>query len=338
MEYLNECVALGVDILILGLCFKEYCTYKNTLISLKNAPELKINSQLKEYVNKQESKRVPYAVIRGTVVPIGSPIRSGMTPSVTGVLQIIKLSEHRVARGFAGFWTEQRKLIHVASNEIPFKIVNGNNGVEIIDGLEAAILDLDVVYDNYEPSSLSLFDHIFGFFSGVRQKGLQTTEEILRDGSFITAIGEIELDGTNLRMQAGDAGPLFLTTATKSSLIRRFEEAKSSMMVKIFFCSAISAVLIGVIGRKFYLKKKEEYDERIIRERLEQARKTRRANARPQNLSEDQLCVVCVTNPKEIIILPCGHVCLCEDCSEKIKTYCPVCRSPIQSKAAAFIS
>ena len=45
---------------------------------------------------------------------------------------------------------------------------------------------MDVVYDNYEPTSLSFFDHIFGFFSGVRQRGLQTTEEILRDGSFIT--------------------------------------------------------------------------------------------------------------------------------------------------------
>ena len=75
-----------------------------------------------------------------------------------------------MARGFAGFWTEQRKLIHVSSNEIPFMIKNGDEGVEIIDGLQASILDLDVVYDNYEASSLSFFDHIFGFFSGVGKK------------------------------------------------------------------------------------------------------------------------------------------------------------------------
>lgn len=48
--------------------------------------------------------------------------------------------------------------------------------------------DLDVIHDSYEPSSLSFFDHVFGFFSGIRQRGLQTTEEILRDGSFITQL------------------------------------------------------------------------------------------------------------------------------------------------------
>lgn len=51
-------------------------------------------------------------------------------------------SEHRVARGFAGMWTEQRKLIHMSSNEVPFTISNGNIGVEIIDGLSSELLGI----------------------------------------------------------------------------------------------------------------------------------------------------------------------------------------------------
>ncbi|XP_055373289.1 mitochondrial E3 ubiquitin protein ligase 1 [Condylostylus longicornis] len=337
MEFINEGIALGVDLLILGICLKEYYSYKSTLKSLKAAPQLNLDSDLKSTIAKEKNK-IPYAVIRGIVTPIGSPMRSVMNPSVTGVLQVIKLSEHRVARGFAGFWTEQRKLIHVSSNEIPFAIKNNDVDVEIIDGLGAAILDLDVVYDNYEPSSLSFFDHIFGFFSGVRQKGLQTTEEVLRDGSFLTAIGELELDGNQLKMQSSSVGPLFLTTATKSTLVRKFHEAKSSMMVKIGFCSILAVALVGIIGRKFYIKKKQERDEKRIKDRLECERRERRARTRPLHLTEDQLCVVCSTNPKEVIILPCGHVCLCEDCSQKIKDNCPVCRSLINSRAAAFIS
>lgn len=151
-----------------------------------------------------------------------------MAPSVTGVLQLMKLSEHRVARGFAGFWAEQRKIIHESFNEVPFKITNGKYGVEVLDGLSSEILDMDVVYDNYEPTSLSFFDHLFGFFSGVRQRGMQTTEELLRDGSYITAIGELELDGDNLRLQSSSNGPMFLTTATKNVLLKKFEEAKTS--------------------------------------------------------------------------------------------------------------
>lgn len=135
---------------------------------------------------------------------------------------------------------------------MPFQITNKDIGIEIIDPLSAEILgtfyyfvnfkpnktktptlfrlDLDIIHDSYEPSSLSLFDHVFGFFSGIRQRGLQTTEEILRDGSFITAVGEIELDGNNLKLQESAIGPMFLTTATKGSLIRRFEQAKNGML------------------------------------------------------------------------------------------------------------
>lgn len=86
------------------------------------------------------------------------------------------------------------------------------------------------MYDNYEPVTNSFFDNLFGFFLGVRQQGLQTTEEVLRDGSFITAVGELELDGGQLRLQPSVAGPMMLTTATKNTILRRVEDAKSSTM------------------------------------------------------------------------------------------------------------
>lgn len=161
---------------------------------------------------------------------------------------------------------------------------------------------MDVVHDSYEPSALSFFDHVFGFFSGVRQRGFQTTEEILRDGSFITAVGELEVDGNNLRLQASDVGPMFLTTATKSSLLRRFEEAKTGMLTKAIFCGAIASLLTAYILRKIYLRKKQERKERLLKETLERARKERRQRSRvnPTQLTDDQKCVVCVNNPKEV--------------------------------------
>ncbi|XP_067647662.1 mitochondrial E3 ubiquitin protein ligase 1 [Eurosta solidaginis] len=338
MDFIPESVLLGFDVLILGLCVREYVSYKKHINCLKDAPQLVINNDLKDLVSRSKDKKIPYAVLRGTVSPIGVPLRSVMSPSVTGVLQVIKLSEHCVQRGIAGFWQEQRKLVHVSSNEMPFELRNNDSGVEIVDALSAAVLDLDVVYDNYEPSSLSFFDHMFGFFSGVRQKGIQTTEEVLRDGSFITAIGELELDGNKLRLQPSPVGPLFLTTATKSTLIKKFEEAKSSMLVKIVACGAISAIVIGFMLRKWYAKKKQDRDLRKIKENLDNERRSRRARIRPLNLTVEQTCVVCTINPKEVIILPCGHVCVCEDCAEKIRVTCPICRGKVVTKAAAFIT
>lgn len=44
------------------------------------------------------------------------------------------------------------------------------------------------------------------------------------------AVGEIDMDGNSLRLQSSSTGPMLLTTATKNTLIKKFEEAKSSMM------------------------------------------------------------------------------------------------------------
>lgn len=92
-----------------------------------------------------------------------------------------------------------------------------------------------------------------------------------------------------------------------------------------------------MIGRRIYLKKKQQRSEKLLKETLEAARKQRRANDKQKNLPDDLKCVICFENPKQVIILPCGHVCLCEECSNRILLSCPMCRKDIVSKAAAFI-
>ncbi|XP_053672374.1 mitochondrial E3 ubiquitin protein ligase 1 [Anopheles nili] len=339
MEYLQEAVLLGIDLLVLVVCTNQYYKLRKNCRSLKDAPQVQIDELLPDRIRKEPDQKLKYAVIRGSVTPIGTALRSAMSPSVTGVLQTMTLTEHRVVRAMYGFWQGEKQVIHVSANETPFKLVNGKQGVEVINGLSAELLDMDTIYENYEPSSLTVFEHLFGLFSGVRQKGLQTTEEMLRDGSFITAVGELELDDSGVRLVPPSNGsPMILTTATKSTLLKRLEEAKSSNLFKVIVCGTISAVLIGLIARKIYKRKKQEWDEQKLRKQLEQSRATRRARLRPTVISEDQLCVVCIVNPKEVICLPCGHVCLCENCAQKISLHCPVCRTVIETKAAAFIS
>ncbi|XP_019851374.1 PREDICTED: E3 ubiquitin-protein ligase XIAP-like isoform X2 [Amphimedon queenslandica] len=40
---------------------------------------------------------------------------------------------------------------------------------------------------------------------------------------------------------------------------------------------------------------------------------------------EDNVCVVCLDNRKQYAIVPCGHLCVCYDCSEQL-LLCPICR------------
>jgi hypothetical protein len=55
--------------------------------------------------------------------------------------------------------------------------------------------------------------------------------------------------------------------------------------------------------------------------------------------AEDQ-CVLCLDAPKDHIIIPCGHQCVCEACAEKLKArnpLCPFCRAPINATHKVFV-
>lgn len=117
------------------------------------------------------------------------------------------------------------------------------------------------------------------------------------------AVGELELEGSALRLQSSPNGPMILTTATKNTILRKFEEAKSSMLFRVVVCGGISVLLITLIVRKVYRKRKQELEEKALKETLEKSRVQRRTNARrgeKEHLSDDQKCVVCITNPKEV--------------------------------------
>ena len=50
-------------------------------------------------------------------------------------------------------------------------------------------------------------------------------------------------------------------------------------------------------------------------------------------------CVVCFHGASEFAIVPCGHRCLCENCSAKFKSgasNCPVCRGPVRETLKIF--
>ena len=53
-------------------------------------------------------------------------------------------------------------------------------------------------------------------------------------------------------------------------------------------------------------------------------------------------CVVCLTQPKEVAVVPCGHLCMCTVCSEGISKrtrtrQCPICRQKFRSTLRVFV-
>jgi len=56
------------------------------------------------------------------------------------------------------------------------------------------------------------------------------------------------------------------------------------------------------------------------------------------NLFNERLCVICLSNERNVVFIPCNHMCTCIDCGsiQSIQT-CPICRSNIQDKLCIFV-
>ncbi len=50
---------------------------------------------------------------------------------------------------------------------------------------------------------------------------------------------------------------------------------------------------------------------------------------------KSSLCTVCYDKPKDCLIKPCKHFCVCMVCADKL-LLCPVCRSSIQTKEKIY--
>ncbi|TNJ30529.1 Ankyrin repeat protein 2 [Giardia muris] len=52
---------------------------------------------------------------------------------------------------------------------------------------------------------------------------------------------------------------------------------------------------------------------------------------------ETTICVVCLTTPKSILFRPCNHCCVCDNCAQRIREECPLCRGLIQDTLKIFL-
>jgi hypothetical protein len=43
-------------------------------------------------------------------------------------------------------------------------------------------------------------------------------------------------------------------------------------------------------------------------------------------------CVVCLDNQRQVMLMPCTHMCLCHCCAARVEQSCPLCRTHIESK------
>ncbi|XP_039291930.1 mitochondrial E3 ubiquitin protein ligase 1 [Nilaparvata lugens] len=294
MDLWREVLCFTVDAVLFSLSYGQYRYLNNTTNKIKTAQFIGINPDPKNLPEKDRKS----VLVQGTVQTLGETLPSFSAPNVRGVYQKVTFVEHAISKNSTGFWSDRKHVIQEIVNAVPFTLKKGNYIVEILDAKNAFFLDLDVVATKYEPTNPTLLDGLVGFFSGIRKRGLEVTEEMLKEGTVLTE-----------------------TFKWLSLLFGTFGLVLGALLVRRGWIS---------------YKKKLESEER--RRRLEEMRRERRRiNRNHEDVPDDQQCVVCRDNRKEIILLPCGHFCLCEDCSRMCNDLCPMCRAVIQAMQPVFM-
>lgn len=104
--------------------------------------------------------------------------------------------------------------------------------------------------------------------------------------------------------------------------------------------SIIGIIITGALTYKYWKARVRRRRLQQMNEFHERARIERRRN-HGNNLPLDVefTCIICYINPREMVLLPCGHISMCADCSLRcINDPCPVCRQRVTSTNFIYIS
>lgn len=108
---------------------------------------------------------------------------------------------------------------------------------------------------------------------------------------------------------------------------------QQTMIYKVLtmLCGSITLMTFYAVGKKWLTRFQRKTRKREKRVQIERTNDV-------DGLHDAKICVVCQENPRKVALFPCGHVCVCGDCSLLIKEICPICRGPVGEILTIYLS
>ena len=94
-----------------------------------------------------------------------------------------------------------------------------------------------------------------------------------------------------------------------------------------YVSNTITTLILSMVARLRKTTNREVSDanmsDTVLRRQLLQA------NEQLSQERDKSLCIICLDAPREMLLKPCKHYCLCSDCSNELRD-CPICKRGIQ--------
>eukprot|EP01023_Acetabularia_acetabulum_P066169 TRINITY_DN8889_c0_g1_i1.p2 TRINITY_DN8889_c0_g1~~TRINITY_DN8889_c0_g1_i1.p2 ORF type:complete len:367 (-),score=54.78 TRINITY_DN8889_c0_g1_i1:151-1251(-) len=205
---------------------------------------------------------------------------------------------------------------------------------------------------------------------GIRLEGIRTKESILPVGTLLTAVGEIVgvVEGTVrwpngvikcdnnkiMAIQTPKDGNMFITTKTLQQLCEGMGTTAKICRMIALGCGVVGVFLFLRKIWKLYSRKRRE---RRMRRQMEEFLRNHQNQPSAPNLApggtsapaapnvphadevgDGGVCVICMESRCDAVFVPCGHMCCCYACGERMSRRCPVCRSRSTSLVKVYYS
>lgn len=331
---ITEAVCLGASLALSSICFYLYKKSRKTLDKLDDAPHFTIDGELKHLLKVTPEACLQYAVIEGVVQPVGKPLASYFQNEIVGVLQRFMLKEHRLVwNSLSRTWTDNERVLHQRVNAVPFVLVGSDDiRVKVQYPLQANGVYMEITHEKFHQVNYGLSDIVGQYLSGEKLKGQLETEEMLKVGTTLTGIGELILDtdGTLSLRPPSNGSQYFLSIADFDTL-RGNQESTASWWKALAIASALAgAAILLWVGRRYYCRLKVRWEQEQERREFERllAEAPRACTQAEEHI--ENACVICLSQPRNCILLDCGHVCCCHRCYQALPhPQCPICRQNI---------
>lgn len=346
-----EPIVISADALIVYLLYKAYRSRVKEADVLVDTPTHDVGASLRAAIEVSPEKSFDYVCIQGVTKATGEPLKSQFTGEV-GVIQHQLLIEHRSKRT-NGSWSDFTRIVRDFFNYCPFHIVSrdsdstGDHSVEISDVLAADYLSdhLPVVHDSYSPVKDNLLSKGMDLLFGEVTKGYQDKERFLPVGAPFLGVGRLTLEGTQLILQPpADGRRYILTTLGKPDVVRSMRSNARTLKVLLWIFAILGSGVACYSIYKFVTRWLAERDSRRTAEEIRRMTEARSSGGASDTGSsaqdESTRCIVCIENRRDVVILNCGHVCVCYSCAVALPEpkLCPICRSRVLRFVPVFVS
>lgn len=215
--------------------------------------------------------------------------------------------------------------------------------------------ELLVTHENFIQPQTDIIKKGMELISGEVHKGLQETEKMLIVGTQLMAIGRLVKEGDDIKMKPpSDDYKYIISRKTKDELVRLLQNRAwiYKIVARVLGVAGFTLICFWVyrVYRKVRKineieKMKKQIQQQRDREEQRRARTAYRSDSnRTSVISEEsqdwdnRQCVVCLNNQREVVLLNCGHVCVCGDCAFALPEpkKCPVCRERVEKFVTTY--